>query len=231
MGGSNPPRRTKLYSIMDYSKKIRAVELRNNGLSYSEIRKSIDVSKSTLSLWLKDIGLTHEQKNRLTRLQATAYLGAKKIQARSLAHHKEIREAARKEAQGRLNDPFFIAGLMLYWAEGSKNAGSVLFSNSDPEMIRLMMKWFRKFCDVPEKKFRIGFFIHSLHIKENYSDFWSKITSLPLSQFNRPYVKPTIFSIRKNKLYEGTCVIKIHNRDLLSRILGWIDGVKGMGEE
>ena len=148
---------------MDFSKKIRAVELRNNGLSYSEIRKSVDVSKSTLSLWLKGITLTHEQKNRLTGLQATAYLGAKKIQARSLAHHKEIREAARKEAQGRLNDPFFIAGLMLYWAEGSKNVGSVLFSNSDPEMIKLMMKWFRKFCDVPENKFRIGLFVHSLH--------------------------------------------------------------------
>ena len=94
MGGSNPLRRTKLFFIMDFSKKIKAVELRNNGLSYSEIRKSVDVSKSTLSLWLKDITLTHEQKNRLIGLQATAYLGAKKIQARSLAHHKEIREAA-----------------------------------------------------------------------------------------------------------------------------------------
>ena len=215
---------------MDFSKKIRAVELRNNGLSYSEIRKSIDVSKSTLSLWLKDIALTHEQKNRLTRLQATAYLGAKIIQARSLAHHKEIREAARKEAKCRLNDPLFIAGLMLYWAEGSKNVGSVQFSNSDPEMIRLMMKWFRKFCDVPDKKFRIGLFIHSLHIKENYLDFWSKITSLPINQFNRPYIKPTILNKRKNKLYEGTCVIKIHNKSLHSRILGWIEGAKSVSD-
>jgi len=32
--------------------------------------------------------------------------------------------------------------------------------------------------------------------------------------------------LRKNRLYEGTCVIKIHNKDLYSRILGWIDEVK-----
>jgi hypothetical protein len=45
-------------------------------------------------------------------------------------------------------------------------------------------------------------------------------------QFYKPYIKPTIFSNRKNKLYEGTCVINIHNRDLLSRILGWKNGVE-----
>ena len=117
---------------------------------------------------------------------------------------------------------------MLYWAEGDKRSGRVQFSNSDPDMIRLMMEWFRKFCEVPEAKFRIGLFVHSLHVRENYLAFWGGITGLPISQFNRPYIKPTIFSNRKNKLYEGTCVIKVHNRDLISRILGWIDGIKNI---
>lgn len=83
---------------MDFTKKLNAIELRKQGLSYREIRKSINVSKSTLSLWLKDIELTEQQKKRLTRLQATAYLGAKKNQAKSLAHHKEIRESAKKRS-------------------------------------------------------------------------------------------------------------------------------------
>lgn len=90
-----------------------------------------------------------------------------------------------------------------------------------------MMKWFRKFCKVSEAKFRIGLFVHhSLYVRDDYLKFWSRITALPINQFNQPYIKPTIFSNRKNKLYEGTCVIKIHNKDLLSRILGWIDGMK-----
>ena len=211
---------------MDFSKKLKAIELRKNGLSYSEIRKFIAVSKSTLSIWLKDIQLSEQQKSRLSKLQATGYIGAKKNQSIALSRHKKIREFAAKEAIKLVKNPFFVAGLMLYWAEGDRRSGRVQFSNSDSSMIKLMMKWFRKFCNVPEEKFRIGLFIHTLHVREDCHDFWSKVTGLPLNQFNKPYIKPTIFSNRKNKLYEGTCVIKIHNKDLMSKILGWMEKYK-----
>ena len=214
--------------IMDFSRKIKAIELRKNGSSYSEIRKVLNTSKSTLSNWLKDIELTDGQKTRLSRLQATGYIGAKANQAKSQAHHNKIREAAKKEALPLSNNVAFVSGLMLYWAEGDKRTGRVQFSNSDPAMIKLMMKWFRQFCEVPEEKFRIGLFIHSLHINQDYLAFWSKVTGVPASQFNKPYIKPTIFSIRKSRLYEGTCVIKVHSKDLASKILGWLEGVKGV---
>lgn len=213
---------------MEFLKKLDAIELRKKGLSYREINKSINVSKSTLSNWLKDIELTVEQRKRLIRLQATAYLGAKKNQAKSLAHHNEIRESAKREALSLSSNQFFVAGLMLYWSEGDRRTGRVQFSNSDPDMIRLMMKWFREFCNIPESKFRIGLFVHTLHIREDYLPFWSRIANLPLNQFNKPYIKPTIFSNRKNRLYEGTCVIKIHSKDLMSRIMGWLDGIKNI---
>lgn len=211
---------------MKFPEKLEAVELRRNGLSYKEIRERIAVSKSTLSKWLKDIELTADQKLRLTRLQATAYLGAKIIQARSAARHKAIREAAAEELPLLIADPMFISGLMLYWAEGDKRSGRIQFSNSDPDMIKLMMRWLRKYFNVPEQKFRIGLFLHTLHVRDNCLEFWSDVTGVALAQFNKPYIKPTIFSNRKNRLYEGTCVIKINSRDLLSKILGWLDGIK-----
>jgi len=211
---------------MDFSKKIQAVRLRQEGKSYREIREKITVSKSTLSGWLKNIKLTKEQKSRLSKLQATGYLGAKKQQATSLKHHEEIKRKAEREVTKLVENPFFIAGLMLYWAEGSKNIGSVQFSNSDPAMIKIMMHWFRDFCAVSENKFRISLFMHSLHTKENCQKFWQEVTSIPSNQFYKPYIKPTIFSNRKNKLYEGTCRIVIHNRGLLSKIIGWKNGVE-----
>jgi hypothetical protein len=210
---------------MKFSNKIQAVQLREQGKSYSEIKNIVQVSKSTLSSWLKDIELTKEQTGRLSKLQATAYLSAKKKQSASLKHHNEIQIAAQKESTKLAKDSFFVAGLMLYWAEGNKSFGSVQFSNSDPIMIQIMMRWFRKFCFVPENKFRIGLIIHSLHIREDCQKFWQGITSVPLTQFHSPFVKPSIFSSKKNKLYEGTCKIVIHNRDLLSRIIGWRKGV------
>jgi len=211
---------------MNYSKRIQAIELRNNGKSYSEINNIVKVSKSTLSIWLRDIELTKQQKSRLKGKQSTAYSSAKKKRAESLKHHLEIQKEASKEAVKLADNSFFVAGLMLYWAEGSKYFGSVQFSNSDPVMIKLMMRWFRKFCAIPESKFRVGLFLHSLHTKENCQDFWHNITAVPLSQFQKPYIKPTIFSNRKNKLYEGTCMIKIHSRELLSKIIGWKNGVE-----
>lgn len=211
---------------MKFLEKQRSIELRHNGLSYSEIKNLLNVSKSTLSNWLKNIELTNDQKNRLSKLQTSAYLGAKKNQVKSQLHHKQIIETAKNQAIHLFHDSFFVTGLMLYWAEGSKNSNRIQFTNSDPLMIKIMMKWFRNYCEIPEEKFRIGLFVHSLHIKEDYLQFWSKITKLPLKQFNRSYIKPTILSNRKNKLYEGTCAIKINSRDLLSKVTGWLDAAK-----
>jgi hypothetical protein len=208
------------------TKKLRAIKLRKLGKSYSEIQKTLSVSKSTLSCWLKDIALSKEQKARLSKLQATGYIGAKTNQINALHRRNKIKEFAEKEGTILAKNPFFVAGLMLYWAEGTKNLGSVQFSNSDPAMIKMMMCWFRKFCHVPENKFKIGLFIHSLHSRKGCLNFWNKVTSVPLPQFYRPHVKSTIFSNRKNKLYDGTCRIIIHNRDLLNKIIGWKSGVE-----
>src|SRR5687767_9018589 len=40
--------------------RARAVELRLQGLSYAQIREHLDVSKSSLSLWLRDVPLRDE---------------------------------------------------------------------------------------------------------------------------------------------------------------------------
>lgn len=45
--------------------KRRAIKLRKQGLSYSEIRKKVRVSKSTLSRWCRDVAITEEQALRL----------------------------------------------------------------------------------------------------------------------------------------------------------------------
>ena len=46
--------------------KAKAIELRRQGQSYSDILKVVNVSKGTISLWLRNVELTQEQKGRLT---------------------------------------------------------------------------------------------------------------------------------------------------------------------
>jgi len=141
---------------------IIARELRTNGFSFSEISKRIPgVGKGTLSGWLKDIELSPAQKERLlTKVKRAANKGRLKGAFRN--HQKRIDstrdtiDQAKSEVLIKSKNPLFATGFMLYWAEGKKTREETGFTNSDPLMILLMLKWFRLFCNVPESKFRIA---------------------------------------------------------------------------
>lgn len=210
---------------MKLHEKLLAIKLRKKGRSYKEIRSIIKVSKGTLSLWLRDVLLSEQQKHRLyvTLKQQNVYRLAKNKQKIKVDLTKKIVDASMSEFKKLSNNPVFISGLMLYWAEGDKAETHevVKLSNSDPSMIKFMMRWFREICKVPEDKFRIALHIHTLHCRENIEQYWSEITKIPLSQFHKTWIKPTTLKHRKNPLYNGTCSIRICNKNLFRKIKGW----------
>ncbi len=208
--------------LMKLNEKLKAVKLRKRGLSYKEIRKEMNVSKASLSLWLRDIELTPKQKTRLFKKQEMfLYAGAKSQQRKRIERIKKITKQAKKEMGNFLKNPLFLPGIMLYWAEGSKSTESIKFTNSDPLMIKFMMKWFREICGVPEEKFRIALHIHELLSRKNAEKYWSNLTGIPLKQFQKTFIKPTSLGQRRNILYNGTCVICVFNKDLFRRMQGW----------
>ena len=212
--------------IMKFREKLLAIKLRKGGKSYDEIHQVIKVSKSTLSIWLRDIPLNARQKNTLIGRQKSRYAGAKANQKKRIERTKQIVDLAKKEVVTFINDPLFLAGVMLYWAEGTKRSNeTVKLTNSDPEMIKLMMRWFRSICKVPEKKFRIALNIHTLHHYSEIRKYWSDLTKIPLEQFYKVQIKTTSFPSKRNFLYNGTCTITICNRDLFRKIEGWRMGL------
>ena len=213
---------------MKYKEKIKAINLRKKGLSYKEILKKVKVSKSTLSIWLREIKLTREQKDRLTdKMDRIRYEVAKRKVAYRIKRTNEIIEKSRKEVKIYKNNSLFLVGIALYWAEGAKNpVESVKFANSDEKMIVIIMKWFRKICKVPESKFRIHIHMHNLHCRKDILKYWSDITNVPLKQFYKPYVKKTSLGQRKNILYNGTCSVIINDKSLFRKIVGWKLGMQ-----
>ena len=214
-----------------WEKKELVRNLRSKGLSYREIRQKapFDISKSTVSDWCKDIELTEPQKERLQKLfREGSYrgrlLGSKTTQARRAGEVKEIKESARSEISSFTENEFKIAGLMLYWGEGNKK-NHVGICNSDPELIRFMMKWFRGVCGVSEERFKLYLNIHSGQDEAKIKEFWSRVIGLPISQFGKSYIKKEGTGYRKNILYNGTIKVEICDKDLLYKILGWIEGV------
>lgn len=213
---------------MKFKERMVALRLRNSGLSYKEILKKVKVSKSTLSIWLREVELTIEQRERLfNKSEKTRYEIAKRKVANRIKRTREIIEKAKKEAITLKDNSFFLVGTALYWAEGSKNpTEKVKFANSDEKMIILMMKWFRDICCVSEDKFRIHIHMHNLHCRKDILKYWSIITNIPLAQFYKPYIKPTSLGQRKNILYNGTCSIIVNDKAMFRRILGWKLGLQ-----
>lgn len=211
---------------MKLKQRIRAVVLRKKGWMMPTIRKELQVSKSTLSLWLRDITLTPKQKIQILKgRDYSRFMAGEKKKNNRIATTQQLIKEGRREALSLVNDSFFVSGVMLYWAEGAKKDGTLKFANSDPVMIKFMMKWLREMCAVPTEKFRISVHIHSLHCKPNIESYWSKITQIPKKQFYKTQIKKTSLRHRRNKLYNGTCTICVSDVKLFRKMLGWKVGI------
>lgn len=112
-------------------------------------------------------------------------------------------EALHAEAEDRLKEiseqEFLIAGLTLYAAEGNKRDGEVALVNTDPRMIRFFCVWLRRFFDVDESRLRVRLYLHEgLDIGEA-NVFWSELTGIPVTAFQKPYRAKADQSIRNSK--------------------------------
>ena len=149
---------------MKEKEKNFAIKLRREGLSMGEIAERVGVAKSSISLWVGKIELTAVQRKQLS-LKSRSKDSIEKRRASRLANESTKRQlvidAARREITPLSKKELWLSGIMLYWAEGGKTQRMVRFSNSDPEMIKIMMAFFRRVCGVPEEKFRGH--IHSLN--------------------------------------------------------------------
>lgn len=215
--------------------KLRAQELRREGLSYGAIIRQIHVSKDTISRWCRDIELTKEQKlklieNKMFGQRKGSIIAADNKRRVRLIRTKAIFKDAKKEL-GRLSKrDRFIAGIALYSGEGFKNDGSGGFANSDPILIKFMTKWFREFCHLPMQKLRGAIWIHQGLDAIVAKQFWSKLTGIPKEQFHKTYIaenKINSRKIRKNIHQYGVFAIRFSDSDKQRRIIGWISTLVG----
>ena len=175
-------------------KKEKALELRALGYSLKEMVKLLSVSKSTMSVWVRNVPLSAHAKSRLlTRIKKGQLVSAERNKARTLAKNASYFA----EAQKRLRKTKFTSDASaflcaaLYWCEGSKGVGGGLtFMNSDPDLMKLFIALLRNTFDLDESKFHPLLHIHEYHNNEQEVAFWSKIIKIKPEQFARSYLKP-----------------------------------------
>lgn len=222
---------------MESDLKEKAISLRKQGLSYSEILKHVPVAKSTLSLWLRSVGLSKKQEQRLTEKKLAAALrGAAKKREIRIEKTNTILEKAAKDIDEISKKELFLMGVALYWAEGSKEkshypGSGVQFSNSDANMVRLFLKWLSEICSVPKEKISFDIYIHESNKNrtDKVIDYWSKSTGFDRKYFQHIYFKRNkIRTKRKNigESYYGLVRVRVKtSSDLNRKIAGWINGV------
>jgi hypothetical protein len=116
-----------------------------------------------------------------------------------------------------------IAGVMLYWGEGSKRGSTVALSNSDPIMVKVFVKFLRRICGVDESRLRVGLHYYKDQDPTALVDFWAKTTRIPKNQFDKPYLHHRRVGSYKTRSLYGTVAIRYSDKRLLDIINCWIN--------
>lgn len=208
---------------------LHALELRKQGYSILEISKVLHVAKSSVSLWVRNIELTHDQLSNLSSRPFTSEAIEKRRITRlanELSKRERITNNSRDEIKNITRNDLWLMGVMLYCAEGGKTQRLVRFSNGDPRMIKVMMKFFRSVCNVPEGKFRGYIHIHPHLDYKKAEHYWSNITGIPLEQFFKTYRIPNKSSQnKKDTLPNGVLDIYVLDVVIFLKIMGWAEGI------
>jgi transcriptional regulator with XRE-family HTH domain len=214
---------------MKTAERIEARRLRQEeGLSMKQIARRLGVSLSSVSLWVRDIELDNVQQASLRSRAARRRGQASAEWAR--AHRRASQENGRRGA--RRSDPLHIAGCMLFWAEGGKERNAVVFTNSDPEMVRFFARFLRECFAVSNDRIKIACNLFADHVGRMHEieDFWLEAAGLPRSQLRKSIVN--VYSKhskkkRRNRLPHGTCRLVVNDTALVQSIYGAIQEYAG----
>lgn len=204
----------------------QARALRTQGLSYNEIVTQLGVSKSSVSLWVRDIpcprrGHYVDSEQRKEGLRKFHEARAARHVAESAAAGATIGELTDREA--------LIAGAIAYWCEGAKNkpnrkANHVAFINSDPGLIRFFLH-FMDVVGVSRDDLILRVYIHENADPEAAQRFWLDVTGTQPEQFRSPVLKHHIPKTRRTNVgedYHGCLKIDVRRSAALYRkIEGW----------
>ncbi len=217
------------------SDRARAIELRKAGVSYMELMQRFGVAKSTLWRWLKAEGLVAATPQEFTELKRIAQRkGADLVRARRIERTRLIMAEARKDVGFVDERDLWLAGTVLYWAEGAKQnprnvSSGVIFVNSDPAAVRLFMAWLKEICEVTDDRIGYEIYLHETANAERAQAYWAAELDLPVEKLSRIRWKRHRPATRRTNVgdtYHGLVRVRVVRSSALNRkIAGWIAGL------
>lgn len=177
----------------------------NKRMTLDEIGKVYNISHTTLARKMDAYGL--KRRNR----SEAAYVFYNETECFRINRHS--------------NKLLKNIGPILYWCEGTnynnkgKRNGTLAFTNTNIDMLKIWIKFLRNICNLNEEKIRVRVYVHKNQNGQRLKRYWSKTLEIPIRNFenvsftNKDSTKPE---------YKGTIKIKVHNIKLLDTIRGII---------
>lgn len=205
----------------------RARALRLEGKTYSEIRTELGTSKSTLSMWLRD--LPHPEPDRTAH---AAHMN--RVRSRRADAARAAEKAAAFTEVGSISDrELMLLGVALYWAEGVKDKPYsrreyITFINSDPGMIRLFLAWLDLMrVEHARRRYRVS--IHESADVMAAEEYWRSVIGLPDVEFGRATLKRHIPKTIRKQIsddYHGCLTVAVlQGSSFYRRVDGWWRGI------
>lgn len=171
--------------------------LRQKGWSLPEIKKETGVGYGTVFRYIQGVQILSEY---LTSWKGKQGGSVKRME---LAQ-KDAAEKARLLVLRLTKKEKLIFLTALYWGEGNKK--DFIFTNSDPEMIRVFTQGLTKLLGISKDGLKVSIRIFEDLNRNSCLKFWSKVTGVPV----RKFVSINVLKGKKaGKLEHGMCRVRI----------------------
>ena len=207
--------------------------MRADGRTVPEIALALGVSRSSVSVWVRDVALSAEQQATIRAASAAAEGRSRSNAARS-AKARPARSTAQEQgrALARQGNALHQAGCMLFWAEGSRKRNEVHFTNADVEMHRYFLRFLRECYGVPHGRVRLAvncFLGNGLELAE-IEAWWLDRLALPRSSLRAATVNRVPSSSKRSRrtLLYGTARISVNSTPIVQSIYGAIQEYTGV---
>lgn len=201
---------------------------REEGLSYNEIAARTNVSKSTLSHWLRDVPLQPDQVARLQdRLQANRAGFAARAWPVNRERHARARQAAYDAGAAVVaylpDEPAVheLAFAMLYLGEGLKSANCVQLGSTSPAIMRYTLWALREIYGISDEriKCRVHLVARAEASEQQFVAWWAQQLDIPQPKFQKTVYDRRPRSMDLTDEYHGVCIIRVQDTDLQQRLL------------
>ena len=203
-------------------------------MAIGAIAEQLGVSKSSVSLWVRDIELTADQQAAL--LARNPALNGQMLGMRvrrERCRERRIRAQEHGRELARQGDPVHRGGCMLYWGEGSKGRNAVQIANADAALLATFLEFLRVSYAVPNEAvtLSVNCYLGNGLTLEEIQRWWLARLSLPATSLRRAVVnRPSSASKRRkgHVLPYGTGRVGVHSTFIVQSIYGAIQEYAGI---